>query len=127
MIILQFFENILRRFHKHPAATPYEMYLGYNAGFNLMPGYKQARNPYFWGTAKWEWWKAGWFQGMGELTREKQAYIEKHLFSFPAAISLNDPWFSGGVKEYLVKRMVQLKEAGCLSEAELRFFETVVK
>jgi len=120
MRILQFFENILRRFHKKLEATPYEMYLGYNAGFNLMPGYKKARNPYLWGTAKWERWEDGWLDGMSELTREKQAYIEDHLFSLPHAFSLNDPWFSGTVKEYWDKRMKQLRQAGCFGEAEIR-------
>lgn len=120
MRILQFFENILRRFHKHPIATPYEMWLGYNAGFNLFPGYPQPRNPYLWGTAKWEWWKAGWLQGMGELTREKRNYIEAFLLPPSPSVSLKDPWFSGTVKEYWDKRMLQLRQAGYFGEDKIR-------
>jgi hypothetical protein len=120
MRILQFCENILRRFHQHPAATPREMWLGYNAGFNLMPGYKKAQNPYLWGSAQWAWWKDGWLPGMGELTREKRAYIEDHLLPFAPSGPSNDPWFSGTVKEYWDKRIQQLKEAGCISESKTR-------
>jgi hypothetical protein len=127
MKILWFCENILHHFHKQPIATPYEMWLGYNAGFNLFPGYPQPRNPYLWGTAKWEWWKAGWLQGMGELTREKRNYIEAFLLPLPASASLKDPWFSGAVKEYWTKRMGQLKEAGCLTATEIRSFEGAIK
>lgn len=86
-----------------------------------MPGYKKARNPYHWGTAKWERWEAGWIDGMSELTREKQAYIEKHLFSLPASLSLKDPWFSGTVKEYWDKRMQQLRQAGYFGEDKIRY------
>lgn len=127
MKILQFFEKLLRHLHKQPVATPREMWLGYNAGFNLMPGYKKARNPYLWGTAKWEWWKAGWRQGMGELTREKRNYIEAFLLPLPPSVSLRDPWFSGTVKEYWTKRMGQLKTAGCLTATEIRSFERPTK
>jgi hypothetical protein len=120
MRILQFFENILRRFHKKPDATPYEMWLGYNAGFNLMPNYKKTHNPYFWGTAKWEWWEDGWIDGMSELTREKQDYIEHNLLELRPSLPLTDPWFSGAVKEYWEKRMNQLRKAGCFGKEEIR-------
>ena len=109
MRILQHIENILRHFHKHPDTTPYEMYLGYNAGFDLLPGYKKARNPYHWGTAKWEWWEDGWKQGMRELTRRKQDYIEHHLEDIHSFVSSRDPWFSGDVKKYWNERMNQLR------------------